>query len=127
VVAVFGLGMAYRCLPEAPVGAVPILGPPQEADIQVPIACRSATVPESDCTVAWNARHHRFFRQASRPPRGLECGRAAMTDTGIIDTFLSTYTSYIDSGFGLLGGEVGFLFHADRHRRDAGRTVLGLG
>jgi hypothetical protein len=65
VVAVFGLGMAYRCLPEAPVGAVPILGPPQEADIQVPIACRSATVPESDCTVAWNARHHRFFRQAS--------------------------------------------------------------
>jgi type IV secretion system protein TrbL len=31
-----------------------------------------------------------------------------MTDTGIIDTFLSTYTSYIDSGFGLLGGEVGF-------------------
>jgi type IV secretion system protein TrbL len=32
-----------------------------------------------------------------------------MTDTGIIDTFLSTYTSYIDSGFGLLGGEVGFL------------------
>ncbi len=32
-----------------------------------------------------------------------------MTDTGVIDTFLSTYTSYIDSGFGLLGGEVGFL------------------
>lgn len=32
-----------------------------------------------------------------------------MTDTGVIDTFLSTYTNYIDSGFGLLGGEVGFL------------------
>lgn len=32
-----------------------------------------------------------------------------MNDTGIIDTFLTTFTSYIDSGFGLLGGEVGFL------------------
>ena len=33
-----------------------------------------------------------------------------MTDTGIVDTFLNTFTTYIDSGFGLLGGEVGFLF-----------------
>lgn len=32
-----------------------------------------------------------------------------MNDTGVIDTFLSVFTSYIDSGFGLLGGEVGFL------------------
>jgi type IV secretion system protein TrbL len=32
-----------------------------------------------------------------------------MNDTGIIDTFLGVFTSYIDSGFGLLGGEVGFL------------------
>lgn len=32
-----------------------------------------------------------------------------MNDTGIIDNFLSVFTSYIDSGFGLLGGEVGFL------------------
>ncbi|BAV63305.1 MULTISPECIES: P-type conjugative transfer protein TrbL [Sphingobium] len=32
-----------------------------------------------------------------------------MDDTGIIDTFLGVFTSYIDSGFGLLGGEVGFL------------------
>lgn len=32
-----------------------------------------------------------------------------MNNTGIIDTFLGTFTSYIDSGFGLLGGEVGFL------------------
>jgi len=32
-----------------------------------------------------------------------------MEDTGIIDTFLGVFTSYIDSGFGLLGGEVGFL------------------
>jgi type IV secretion system protein TrbL len=32
-----------------------------------------------------------------------------MSDTGIVDTFLDTFTTYIDSGFGLLGGEVGFL------------------
>lgn len=32
-----------------------------------------------------------------------------MNNTGIIDRFLETFTSYIDSGFGLLGGDVAFL------------------
>ncbi|MFA7604701.1 MAG: P-type conjugative transfer protein TrbL [Novosphingobium sp.] len=32
-----------------------------------------------------------------------------MNDTGVINTFLNTFYSYIDSGFGLLGGEVAFL------------------
>ncbi|ESY01366.1 P-type conjugative transfer protein TrbL [Mesorhizobium sp. LNJC405B00] len=32
-----------------------------------------------------------------------------MNDTGVIDSFLETFTRYIDSGFGLLGGEVAFL------------------
>lgn len=32
-----------------------------------------------------------------------------MNDTGVIDNFLSVFSTYIDSGFGLLGGEVGFL------------------
>src|SRR5271168_3854235 len=32
-----------------------------------------------------------------------------MNGTGIIDQFLATFTQYIDSGFGLLGGEVGYL------------------
>ncbi|WP_284277188.1 P-type conjugative transfer protein TrbL, partial [Sphingobium jiangsuense] len=32
-----------------------------------------------------------------------------MSDTGIVDTFLDTFTTYIDSGFGLLGAEIGFL------------------
>lgn len=32
-----------------------------------------------------------------------------MNDTGVIDSFLAVFTRYIDSGFGLLGGEVGFL------------------
>lgn len=32
-----------------------------------------------------------------------------MNDTGVIDEFLAIFSQYIDSGFGLLGGEVGFL------------------
>ncbi|MBV8920955.1 P-type conjugative transfer protein TrbL [Bradyrhizobium sp.] len=32
-----------------------------------------------------------------------------MGGTGIIDQFLETFTRYIDNGFGLLGGEVGYL------------------
>ena len=32
-----------------------------------------------------------------------------MNDTSVIDTFLGVFGNYIDSGFGLLGGEVGFL------------------
>ena len=32
-----------------------------------------------------------------------------MTGTGVIDSFLDTFTTYIDSGFGLLHGEVAFI------------------
>jgi len=32
-----------------------------------------------------------------------------MNDTGVIDQFLAVFSQYIDSGFGLLGGEVAFL------------------
>ncbi|MCW6530729.1 P-type conjugative transfer protein TrbL [Sphingomonas sp. MMSM20] len=32
-----------------------------------------------------------------------------MNDTSVIDRFLEVYGRYIDSGFGLLGGEIGFL------------------
>ena len=32
-----------------------------------------------------------------------------MAGTGIIDQFLETFTRYIDSGFGLVGGDVGYL------------------
>ena len=32
-----------------------------------------------------------------------------MGGSGVIDTFLGTFTRYIDSGFGLLGGEVAFV------------------
>jgi type IV secretion system protein TrbL len=32
-----------------------------------------------------------------------------MGGTGIVDQFLETFTRYTDSGFGLLGGDVGYL------------------
>jgi type IV secretion system protein TrbL len=32
-----------------------------------------------------------------------------MTDTGVIDQFLAVFARYIDSGFGLIGGDVGSL------------------
>ena len=32
-----------------------------------------------------------------------------MGGSGVIDSFLGVFTRYIDSGFGLLGGEVGFI------------------
>jgi type IV secretion system protein TrbL len=32
-----------------------------------------------------------------------------MTGTGIIDQFLETFTRYIDSGFGLVSGDVAYL------------------
>ncbi len=32
-----------------------------------------------------------------------------MNDVGVIDRFLETFSLYIDSGFGLLGGEIAFL------------------
>ena len=32
-----------------------------------------------------------------------------MGNTGVIDNFLGVFTRYIDSGFGLLGGEVAFI------------------
>ena len=33
----------------------------------------------------------------------------AMSNVGVIDTFLNTFTTYIDSGFGLLKGEIAYL------------------
>ena len=34
-----------------------------------------------------------------------------MGGTGVIDSFLGVFTSYIDSGFGLLGGEVALNYY----------------
>ncbi len=52
----------------------------------------------------------------------------AMDDLNVIDRFMETFIRYIDSGFGLLGGDVAFLTTIlDRHRHHAGRPVLGDG
>src|ERR1700704_4029936 len=53
--------------------------------------------------------------EGCQPPHARLCcdpgagGQVIMGGTGIIDQFLETFTRYIDSGFGLLGGEVGYL------------------
>src|SRR6516165_10470144 len=75
-------------------------------------------------------RHHQKEGRLKAPPHCSSCLRTAarqgsdrlitikfrslernrrMGSTGIIDQFLETFTRYIDSGFGLLGGEVGYL------------------
>ena len=51
-----------------------------------------------------------------------------MGGVSVIDRFLEVFASYIDSGFGLLGGDVAFLattLIVIRHH--AGRPLLGLG
>ncbi len=51
-----------------------------------------------------------------------------MTGTGVIDQFLDTFTRYIDSGFGLLGSEVGFLCNdIGCHRYHACAPASGAG
>jgi type IV secretion system protein TrbL len=40
---------------------------------------------------------------------GFPCRKADLVNLNIIDSFLATFIRYIDSGFGLLGGDVGFL------------------
>src|SRR3546814_20454231 len=52
---------------------------------------------------------------APAPPDGLRCflsddqDATHMGDLNIIDQFLAAFVRYIDSGFGLLGGNVSFL------------------
>jgi len=50
-----------------------------------------------------------------------------MGGTGIIDQFLEAFTRYIDSGFGLLGGEVGFLATTLARSMSRWRACSGLG
>ena len=51
-----------------------------------------------------------------------------MGGTGVIDNFLGVFTQYIDSGFGLVQGDVRWLGRrADRHRHHTGGALLGDG
>ena len=46
-----------------------------------------------------------------------------MGGAGVIDNFLGTFTRYIDSGFGLLGGEVAFILRMIAESKQFGRQV----
>ena len=53
-------------------------------------------------------------------------------NTGVIDQFLNTFTTYIDSGFGLLNGDVAFLAttlvsRRSRNRPDSGGRMEATG
>ena len=51
-----------------------------------------------------------------------------MSDIGVIDRFVETFSQYIDSGFGLAGCRCPFPDgRSDRHRYYAGRSLLGHG
>ena len=56
------------------------------------------------CEEAWAENRARFFS----PPNVCQ-GALMMGGSGVIDQFLNVFTTYIDSGFGLLGGDVRFL------------------
>ena len=56
------------------------------------------------CEEAWAENRARFFS----PPNVVQ-GALRMGGSGVIDQFLNVFTTYIDSGFGLLGGDVRFL------------------
>ncbi len=56
------------------------------------------------CEEAWAENRARFFS----PPNAVQ-GALMMGGSGVIDQFLNVFTTYINSGFGLLGGDVRFL------------------
>ena len=80
-----------------------------------------AAKDDAACEAAWAENRRRFFTYrpadsaASAPPTRSEAGRQArgsvggMGGTGVIDNFLGVFTQYIDSGFGLVQGDVRWL------------------
>jgi hypothetical protein len=66
---------------------------------------------------AISAAHHAEAGAAVAPPMPVRRrragqplpGRGQVNNVGVLDTFLDTFTTYIDSGFGLIKGEVGYL------------------
>jgi type IV secretion system protein TrbL len=81
-----------------------------------------AALRDRECLRLWAEQRDRFLglktppanthrnlssRSRLRPRRRRR--RSNMGNTGVIDQFLATFTRYIDSGFGLLSGEVGFI------------------
>ena len=80
-----------------------------------------AAKDDAACEAAWAENRRRFFTYrpadsaASTRSHGSAAGRQArgsvggMGGTGVIDNFLGVFTQYIDSGFGLVQGDVRWL------------------
>jgi len=85
--------------------AIPSTDDPLRAELA---RCRVLTpedlATDTDWQAAWAENRGRFFGAPSDAPEELPMG-----GVGVIDRFLEVFASYIDSGFGLLGGDVAFL------------------
>ena len=72
-----------------------------------------AAKDDARCQAAWAANRLRFFApfltHLSGPAANTEPRVPTMNGTGVVDSFLGTFTQYIDSGFGLLQGDVRWL------------------
>ena len=99
------------------------------------LRCATLPIEQADdpkCQALWAAQRRKFLAPKKqddesgaapddvslRPARARKAGSAnprptkaskPMGGTGVIDRFLEVFTRYIDSGFGLLGGEASFL------------------
>ncbi|KAH2776488.1 hypothetical protein KXW38_000312, partial [Aspergillus fumigatus] len=65
-----------------------------------------------ECRKIWAEKRRQFLSQRKGATPQVGDGASANwsgPSTGVIDQFLETFTRYIDSGFGLLGGEVAYL------------------
>ena len=72
---------------------------------------------DAACEAAWAESRRRFFTYRPAPAHSDPARRiseilrqvSVMGGTGVIDSFLGTFTQYIDSGFGLVQGDVRWL------------------
>ena len=77
-----------------------------------PLAAEAHALPKAGSR---SRRQSRLRRGMGREPRPVLLaaqrvhGALRMGGSGVIDQFLNVFTTYIDSGFGLLGGDVRFL------------------
>ena len=74
-------------------------------------ACKPGVEFAAVVPIPLRARHSQIGPQGPSVPR---CNSAQnwvgkQMDTGVIDRFTELFTGYIDSGFGLLSGEVAFV------------------
>ena len=80
-------------------------------------ASPSEAKDDAACEAAWAENRRRFFTYGPTPSNAASAPRIAkivrqvgdMGGTGVIDNFLGTFTQYIDSGFGLVQGDVRWL------------------